>query len=120
VSVEGSRGRVRSVRIVVPRSKIECAYIAGIIDGEGCITRSAGWWVQVGMTHRGVIEKLAEMGGTVTIRPASTRKQEQFIWRVMAQRDVIALLKAILPYLVVKRDRAQQCLNELLELERAA
>ncbi len=122
VTVQGERGPVMPQRIVIPRSRIDRAYIAGILDGEGCITRwrgTKGWGVQVGMTDKPVIAWLAEMGGTFTVRPGGDRRKEQYVWRVLSQRDVIALLQAVLPYLRVKHERAQECLAELL-LRRSA
>ncbi len=116
VTMEGERGPVMPQRIIIPSSRIDRAYIAGIIDGEGCITRwhgTNGWGVQVGMTNEPVITWLAEMGGTVIVRAAGERRKEQYIWRVLSQNDIIPFLRSVLPYLRVKHERAQECLADL-------
>lgn len=92
------------------------AYIAGILDGEGCISLSqkGAWTVQVGMVDQPLIEFLGTIGGTVR-REDRTAKGCQLLyrWRLLAAEDVRGFLVAVLPYLRVKRARADECLLAL-------
>ncbi len=92
------------------------AYIAGLIDGDGSIAlRADGYWaVLVGMTDEPVIDWLASFGGRKS-RPYSPKGNRQTVWQwgVHRRRDVIHLLEAIRPYLIVKASRADQCLSAM-------
>jgi|SRR5215471_1605569 len=96
----------------------ELAYTAGIIDGEGTVAltpwkRSFLPFVQVTNTDRRVIEWLKErFGGTVYVhvRSVSTVHKPRFNLRWTGKRST-ALLTALLPYLVLKREQAELCLR---------
>jgi hypothetical protein len=95
------------------------AYLAGVIDGEGCIairrTKKTGSMrstryaavITVGNTSRGLIQMLrtAFSAGCVTYRYPTKTKRGAYLWNVQSQtaRDV---LRAVYPYLVVKREQA--------------
>ncbi|MDD5277698.1 MAG: hypothetical protein PHR16_16650 [Methylovulum sp.] len=106
------------------KSKIEpsiLAYLAGMIDGDGYIsvTRSVRGGVeyfgaQVGIagTRREPHDLAASIwGGKVSCyRPANLRHRPQFQWsRVGA--SAVAVIEAILPFLLVKRDHAYLALE---------
>lgn len=92
------------------------AYVAGIVDGEGCI----GWYahshcrtyygiVRVVMTHEATIRALQTMMGVGKVYPRKmdkTNRKLVWTWQVCAQADVLVLLKDILPWLITKRDKA--------------
>lgn len=95
------------------------AYIAGILDGEGHITvtrvhakgRPFAYFeprVEVSMTHRGVIQWLCDQYG-VRLSEVPRRKphhKDAFLFRVSGV-EVGPLLSPLLPYLRVKRARAE-------------
>lgn len=116
--------RVLESRLSLPTDPVTLAYIAGLFDGEGSLPRnSAGnHVVQIGMTDEPVIRWLASFGGSLKIDPAKRgsdghARRVLYRWRLLAQVEVAQFLTAILPYLRVKRERAQEC---LLALERMA
>jgi intein/homing endonuclease len=106
----------------MPASEIARAYLAGLFDGEGCLTRtrSGGRVAQIAMTDREVIEYLASIGGTMRVEPKPPPRRTLYRWRLTAQADVQDFLIVVLPHLRVKRERAQEFVEELLALERAA
>lgn len=97
-----------------PQGFSEPAYVAGLIDGEGCITRNNKCWrVQIAMTHEGVIRWLGTFGGTVRERKVSGNRQPCWRWLVMRQRDVLLLLEVVIPYLRVKKQSAIHAVKEI-------
>jgi hypothetical protein len=93
------------------------AYIAGIMDGEGSISRdSKGYWrVIVGMTDREVIDYLHSFGGTVhTHTRRVPPRKPLYHWTVRDRRSVSNLLEAILPYmqLTAKKELALQAIHD--------
>lgn len=104
---------------VLPLSDVECAYAAGLIDGEGCIRiihrgRMGGkvyrvgqytLYVEVTNTDRGMIEWLREMfGGYVNYLPESPEenRKARWHWRI-ASNNALACLDAIYPFVRTKR-----------------
>lgn len=118
------RRRIRESRLHLPTDPVALAYIAGLFDGEGCITKYASnqnWVVQIGMTDRDVIEYLAGLGGTMRTESARGKGTKiLYRWRIMAQAETQEFLAAVVPYLRVKRALAEKALDELLALERQA
>ena len=95
------------------------AYVAGVIDGEGCIairkTKRTGSMrstryaaiITVGNTNRGLIAMLrtAFSAGCVTYRYPTKTKRGAYVWNVQS-RTACNVLRAVFPYLVVKREQA--------------
>ena len=101
-----------------PIEKLESwqlGYIAGIIDGEGCIRLKKGKnivapEIQVTMTNINCIALLHKMTG---VGKAFYEKRNQpkhwkqvYRWVTWRRVEIYLLLKAIQPYLVVKREHA--------------
>lgn len=94
------------------------AYLAGLIDGEGCISIrrcKQGKFIyykpmiEVGMTDKGPIELLEKNFGNSAwyeIIPTGKRKLICHKWRVTGTR-CLPILNAILPYLIVKKKQAE-------------
>jgi hypothetical protein len=102
--------------------KAKYGYLAGILDGEGCITVGAGQKetctnynsiVCVQNTSRQLIDWLQKnFGGSVYLSKKATEKtKEAYMWRVLKKKEIEILLLATLPYLVVKREQAKILLN---------
>jgi len=101
-------------------NKEEKAYIAGFIDGEGCITfikhmkRDDISWepkLEITNTDKNVLEWIAEK-----IPESSLYYQEEDrneIWktrhylRINKRKDLLSILKNVEPYLIVKSEQAK-------------
>lgn len=86
------------------------AYLAGIIDGEGCLNfdgaLSNKFRLVVGNNHKGLIEKLQrDFGGSVFSRLGEGRRQRNYLWTFHGAK-AIQLLHECYPYLIVKRKHA--------------
>jgi len=114
-----------------PTEVADLAYMAGLLDGECSImhlNNSRGprsrtqrwiWVVKVSMTDEPIIRWLHSHGGTFSPRPSTLpNRKDQWCWSLNRQGDVETLLRALLPYMRVRRDRAVEAL-ESLEARRA-
>ena len=100
--------------------KWELAYIAGIIDGEGCISIAKSHstmhltpFVEVSMTNIECIRLLWTMTGMgkFDIRKRPAPRKTVYRWPVYKKLDIYLLLRAIHPYLVVKKEQAEVMLE---------
>ena len=113
--------RPKEVTLRLPSRKTDLAYLAGIVDGEGCISRlkrrrPRRWTVTVGSTSPELILWLAEFGGTVhELKMNPLGKKQGWQWNVVSWRDVRYLLVAILPYMKIKREAALNAVEEINE-----
>jgi hypothetical protein len=92
-------------------TEAEMAYIAGIVDGEGCIQahykRKLALRLEVGNTDRVLIDWLElKLGGRITTIPREHPRRTIFLWR-LASLEAVPVLKALLPYLIVKKRQAE-------------
>ena len=94
------------------------AYVAGLIDGEGCIhlgVRKGTYRarVTIGMTEtaRPLLESLREeWGGSLyLLRPATDRWQAAWTWSIQGE-PAGRLLEAVAPYLRLKAEQARLAL----------
>jgi hypothetical protein len=109
----------------MPTDPATIGYLAGLIDGEGSIKGSHGdepgkvkhWNITIGMTHEGIMRWLHSLGGTFHInkRDMRTNRQQVYTWQVARTMDVLALLKATRPHLIVKAEIADRVIAELTE-----
>jgi hypothetical protein len=95
------------------------AYVAGVIDGEGCVyieksrTLARAPRVDVGMSKAGleVLRLLHSFGGTVrTSRQATETWAAAFMWTVTGS-EASQFLSMVLPYLRLKRQQAELALR---------
>lgn len=108
-----------------PMSEVELAYLAGLIDGEGTITlckpRASSKYkvpqISMASTSYELIKIVADMTG---IGHVSQKKKYQdhhsqsYTWQCTNSKQVIALLRALLPYLreSLKWKRAKKLVSE--------
>lgn len=92
----------------------ECAYLAGLLDGEGCFTFNGSTvkapLVQVEMTHKPVMDFLGDrLDATVTsITRRDSRPQHATSYKVALHGSKAqALCRQLMPYLRVKRPHAE-------------
>ncbi len=111
----------------------DAAYMAGIIDGEGCITISKsintrllhGESVYQGMvsvtnTDRRMLEhliKITGVGSIYTERVSGTRKKTPYRWQCRSQ-NALFVLRAAYPHLVTKGKQAAVVIEMIEETSR--
>lgn len=109
-----------------PLSDVQAAYLAGIIDGEGCITitkqsnAKAGRLgycyrpvVHVANTHSGVLVLLQKQTGLGRARKfddARPNRKERWQWMIWSQQAA-QIIRRVLPYLIIKRRQAETFLK---------
>lgn len=117
--------------------KTKWSYLAGMVDGEGCI----GMWrtqarhkeyatngktyssfnlrIQIYNTSLELMKWLvANFGGTYQIRKnAKQEHKDSYNWRPKGENNTKKMLLGMLPYLVIKREQAQLALK-YIELPR--
>jgi len=106
-------------------NKVDLAYIAGIVDGEGSITlpsynRGTRYpVVSVDSVDRELLEWLqATIGGTIVTKAKYQDHHKQaYTWRV-TRNAALQLLADILPYLRIERKKARASLlvNEYIKV----
>lgn len=104
-------------------NKERIAYLAGIIDGEGCI----GAWnayghkraqspiaqicVRVAMTTPFAVKMLhAAFGGSLKVAERPKGSKRQFVWQVVSRKAEACIIK-LLPYLQEKHEQAEVALT---------
>lgn len=100
--------------------KVDLAYIAGLFDGEGCITYTRkgkagmGLLVTLGQTEEYLIRWLQiAYSGSVYIRKPPVlfpNAKMLYVWRLFG-RQASNFLKDIVPYLKVKKPQAELALR---------
>src|SRR4051812_43729904 len=103
---------------------LDIAYVAGIIDGEGCISLHKVKSddnhlydrlyprLTVGMTNDDVIFTLHKnFGGSIyKITRKNKKHKDYFVWKIMGQ-PTVELLEKTLPHLIVKLQQAKLAIN---------
>lgn len=110
-------------KIKIPTSEGELGYIAAFIDGEGSITRfrttkKPRYSVSIANTHLAALEWMQKFGGKIyEKRPSKNspfRSNKQcYTWVLCRQWDIYFLLKAIIPYMIIKRHLAESACTEI-------
>ena len=103
--------------------KAKYGYLAGIIDGEGCITIGRGFRpngtinynaiIAVTNTNKDVIVWIQRNfgGGFYLSKGNDARCKPSYRWRLFKKESIELILLAILPYLIIKKQQAQILLN---------
>lgn len=103
----------------MPKDPAQIGYIAGLLDGEGCVTKNNNCWrVQIAMTDQAVIYWLGQFGGTVRERQVKGNRQRCWRWLVMRQREVRELLVILFPLLRIKDKQARVALAHIIQREK--
>lgn len=94
-------------------TKVQWAYLAGFLDGEGCISAPAR---ANGISHGAQItakqkysDPLDWIMATFNVGHISGKKIHR--WKVSQRQQVLWLLENILPYLTLKRDQAEAAIE---------
>lgn len=98
-------------------SETECAYIAGLFDGEGSLVLTGRWYrMSLGLTYEPTVRWLeTTIGGGVTYYSRDTHPEHNpvWAWRLTKTRAIRALLGRIYPYLQIKAEKARVALGVL-------
>jgi hypothetical protein len=92
---------------------LDSAYVAGFIDGEGCLMiQRTSLIISVAQCKRDVLDRLAtQYGGRVYVQHAATEKwRSAWQWQVY-NRLAYDILTEIRPHLLVKSDEADHCIK---------
>ena len=100
--------------------KEKLIYFAGIFDGEGCVRlfkEKKGGRLQPELKVTNTSKELADwlinnFGGRLRVfRLKEERHKPCYDWHIYRTKDIIRLLELILPYLIVKREKASLVLE---------
>lgn len=91
-------------------SELDLAYLAGLVDGEGCITihknnlNNCSARLSIGMTDQYVLTWIHEnFGGTLSSRESKGTSEALYFWHITRKAELELLLQLLLPYLKVKK-----------------
>ena len=114
-------------------SEIERAWLAAVIDGEGSIgiylsskkdpSQGRAIFIQAANTFRPFVDRIHEVvgAGSITAREYRSklgnehREKTIFQFGLKGSRRGMEVLEQILPYLIVKKEKAEAILKELRE-----
>jgi len=119
--IRGRNGRLAEP-LHMPDDSVVLAYIAGLMDGEGCITiKRQGRAVQITVTNtdKPVMEWLVQqMGGRLHMDVYKTLAgdREMWRWQIAAWANCHVFLSALLPYLRIKRAKALEAIAVIEEV----
>lgn len=103
----------------VPNEPWKLGYLAGLLDGEGSLAfrkkeKGVACRMHIYSTTPGMMKwLLREVGGTVRYDTKRTERKGWLpigVWSIYRTRDVAALVRAMMPMLIVKKERAQRVL----------
>jgi hypothetical protein len=108
--------------VVANLSETEAAYLAGIIDGEGTIlvyprppSIRLSVRVVVVNTDEALMDWLETLGGNrnwKTSRPTNYSANPKPCWSwVVNGMNAVAILKQVLPYMIIKKNKAQRAID---------
>lgn len=100
------------------RAELQMAYFAGLIDGEGCLTvtrqkrnTQPTVTVMVSMTTPEPLRLLKEeFGGSLCEYQRALQHKPVWMYRCQAKKAEV-LIRAIRPFLIVKAEQADLCLE---------
>lgn len=106
----------------------EIGWLAGLIEGEGCIgvfkngrhTQQKVATVSINMTDFDIVHRLQKVTGMGTLRPKppkNPKHKPQLSWRVAKQKDLLQLLYLVWPLL---GERKRQAAAEAIQYVLAA
>jgi hypothetical protein len=104
-------------------SQTEAAWMAGLFDGEGGVYgyaakgRYKAWTFNLPNTYRPALERCQQIAGCGKIdrkTPHRSNRKESWVYRISAREDIAAVLRQLLPYLVIKKESAEDFLKAVI------
>ena len=101
-------------------SKLTAAYVAGLIDGEGCLDLARQKRIdmhgkiyyrprlRICLTEKEIIEWLQKsFGGNITTRKGQNNNKDTYSWSILGKKRLLPFLRKVYPYLKIKRRQAE-------------
>lgn len=113
--------RAAGDRLPNKMSEINKAWLAGLLDGEGTIvfyqspSNHEVYRISIGNTFRKLIDKIFEVSGIgkiTTYKSRNPKHNQVWYWNVCGENAKL-LLKQMLPYLIVKKEKALKIINQI-------
>ncbi len=98
-------------------NKVERAWIAGIYEGEGCLSqhkRDGQWAIAINMSDEDVINRIKETVGFGKVSRPYAHKNHKLTWyyTIHSRAEIHAFIANILPWLGTRRrENAQRFLD---------
>jgi hypothetical protein len=101
-------------------TEFEKGYLAGLLEGEGCLVMSGKKdktnkyttyqaRIQISNSNTDLLNRINEIYfGSIN---CSNKKDGIFNWIIYDQHKIVNFLEQLLPYLIVKKDRAEKMLE---------
>ena len=113
---------LRRRTIKIPTDPVAIGYLAGLLDGEGHLaiqnkkdTGSVACRLSIYSTTPGIMKwLLANVGGSVVYDTARTKRHGWLpigSWNLYRAQDTAAVLRVLLPYLIVKKQVAESAMR---------
>lgn len=98
--------------------EVNKAWLAGVLDSEGCIsirgvTSKGSWRVEISNINKEFINKVLNLTRCGSINKSKGTNHIVYTWEVVRKSDIHYILKYILPYLIVKRKKAIDCIKSI-------
>lgn len=87
--------------------RLRLAYLAGFFDGEGCVYPRNGLQVSASQVDRRPLDMLQALFGGTIKTPALVEGRRQMYYWVRYGKPAAVALRALLPWLVVKREQVE-------------
>lgn len=106
----------------IPKEKTKLAYLAGLIDADGCIRINKENRIQIDVTNTqlGMIEWVKEnFGGRIAFEEKSKKFDgwsDCYRIEIRKTKDVVKILEAIKPYLTIKQEKADELIKRGKEI----
>ena len=106
-------------------SRLDAAYLAGLVDGEGSIFIASRreqrntWRLSISNTYRPVLAWCQETCGVGSLisSPRRNVKHKDSWWWQCYSWNAAQVVQQLLPFLIIKRDRAEQMLTEMGDIK---
>ena len=115
-----SQGKIKGSRLRLNKDPVVLSYIAAIIDGEGSIwadipvkKHKFQAYVIISNTSRELMDWLVKNTGVNVVYIQKRQKGVKVLYKWDTRRitEVLELLKAVAPYMVVKKDHAEEVIR---------
>jgi len=111
----------RHTATVASLTEVQAAYLAGLVDGEGSILIAKAregrntWRLTISSTYRPVLEwcLLTIGAGSIVRANRYNPKHATAYWWQCYSWNAKAVLEQLLPYMLIKREKAKQMIQEL-------
>lgn len=83
------------------------AWMAGIYEGEGCITRSTGrgHYIRIKMSDEDIVRRVKEIFGSGSFFKIEQKKpyKDLYAWQISGKNEIVRFMQLVAPYLSVRR-----------------